>query len=186
MKNPLSRGIRSTRPRPKSRSARTGTIVIGEQPVQNVRGDAHLHRVEAPPGLVALEHRYRADVEPEPVGIDDRLCQRRRILEAEIEALPGDRVDTMRRIASQREARLDEVARQGQAERKRFPRAFNVQLAKLQAKALFELGSKTKSSSLISRSASAVRSVQTSEERLPLSGRIAKGPAGRKCSSARP
>ncbi len=30
------------------------------------------------------------------------------------------------------------------------------------------------------------RSVQTSEERLPLSGRMAKGPAGRKCSSAQP
>ena len=42
--------------------------------------------------------------------------------------------------------------------------------------------SKIRGSSLTSRSASCVRSVQTMEERLPVRGRMAKGPAGRKCS----
>ena len=91
--------------------------IVGEQPVQHVGGDAHLHRVEAPPALVALQHVERADVLAEPVGLDHRLGQRRRILEAEIEALAGDRVDAVRGVADQREARRHEVARQRQAER---------------------------------------------------------------------
>ena len=39
---------------------------------------------------------------------------------------------------------------------------------------------------LLMRAASAVVSVHTSDERLPVSGRLAKGPAGRKCSNAMP
>ena len=91
--------------------------VVGEQPVEHVGGHAHLDRVEAAPALVALEHVERADVLAEPVGLDDRFGKRRGILEAEIEALPGDRVDAVRGVAGQREARRDESARQRQAER---------------------------------------------------------------------
>src|SRR3546814_18724992 len=46
--------------------------------------------------------------------------------------------------------------------------------------------SKIRSSDATRRSASPLRSVQTSEERLPVSGRIANGPEGRKCSCAPP
>ena len=91
--------------------------VVGEQPVQHVGGDAHLHRVEAPPALVALEHVERADILAEPVGLDDDLGQGGGILEAEIEALSGDRVDAVRGVAGKRDARRDEGARQRQAER---------------------------------------------------------------------
>ena len=117
MKKPFSPGMRSTRPRPKSRSARTGAMSLENSrfstsvvtPIRNVSKRRQR--------LVALEHRERADIETEPIGVDDGLGERRDILEAEIEALAGNRMDAMRGIAGEREARRDEVAGQRQAER---------------------------------------------------------------------
>ena len=123
-----------------SRIARSGADVVGEQPVEHIGGDAHLHGVEAAPALVALQHVERADVLAEAVGLDDRFGKRRGILEAEIEALPGDRVDAVRGVAGQREARRDEGARQRQAERPGARLVLDADLAELQAEALLELG----------------------------------------------
>ena len=92
-------------------------MIVGEQPVEHVGGDAHLHGVEAAPPLVALQHVERADILAEPVGLDHRFGKCRHVLEAEIEALAGDRVDAVRGVAGQREARRDEGAGQRQAER---------------------------------------------------------------------
>ena len=77
----------------------------------------HLEAVEAAPALVALEDRERADVETQAVRLDDGLGERRDVAKAEIEALTGDRVDAVRGVAGEREARLDEGARQRQPER---------------------------------------------------------------------
>jgi hypothetical protein len=68
--------------------------------------------VEAAPALVALQHVERADVLAEPVGLDDGLGERRRVLEAEVEALAGDRDGCRaRRRRRMRKARLATNAR---------------------------------------------------------------------------
>ena len=96
-------------------------------------------RVVAPPALVAPQHFERADVEPEPVRVDDRLRQRRGVAEAEIEPLPGDRMDAVRGVAEKREARAHEIARQRQAERIGAARALELDRAEPMAEAALEL-----------------------------------------------
>ena len=54
--------------------------------------------------LVGVEHLGAARILPEPHAVDDRLRQGRRIVQAEIEALAGDRVDHVRGVAQQRDA----------------------------------------------------------------------------------
>ena len=102
--------------------------------------NAHRHGVEAPPALIALEHIRAAGIEPEPRRIDDRFGQRRDIAQAHVEPLPGDRMNDMRGIADQREPLGDERARGEQAERKGAARPDHLQLAEMQAEALFQLG----------------------------------------------
>ena len=46
-------------------------------------------------------------VEAEPPVVDDDFCQRRNVAQPEIEALAGDRMDRMRRVADERETRAD-------------------------------------------------------------------------------
>src|SRR5690606_5003376 len=77
----------------------------------------HLESVEAPPAFIAFKHGERADIEAEAVRLDDRLGERRDIAEAEIEALPGDRMDAVRGVAGECQARLHQRPRQRQAER---------------------------------------------------------------------
>src|SRR5262249_38217592 len=95
--------------------------VMGEEP-----GWAGGHRragqaVEAPPALIAAQKIAAAEVEAEAMRIDQKLGQRRDVAHAEIPALPGDRMDDMRRIADQREALrgialgLDQPERKGPA-----------------------------------------------------------------------
>jgi len=45
-------------------------------------------------------------IEAKPGGVEQRLGQRRHILEAEIEALSGQRLDGVRRIADKRDRSL--------------------------------------------------------------------------------
>ena len=94
----------------------------------------------------------------------------------------------MRGVAGQREARRDEGAGERQAERPGARLAARRGFRRASGRSAVPVpSSKTRSSPATSRSASSVRSVQTSDERLSVSsGRMAKGPAGRKCSSARP
>ena len=134
--------MRSTRPRPTSRTSRSTSELVGEQPVQAVGRDAHGHGVEAPPALIALEHVRRADIEPEPRGVGDRFGQRRDVAQAHVEALPGDRMNDVRGVADQRQPLGDEAARGEQAERKGAARAGDLDVAELQAEALFQFGVK--------------------------------------------
>ena len=74
-----------------------------------------------------------------------------------------------------------------QAERKGAARAVRFDLAEMQAEALLQLGVKfvvrQRDDALgLARLLPSTRC----DERWPFSGRIANGPAGRKCSSARP
>ena len=55
MKKFFKPGMRSTSPRPMSRTARMGADVVREEPVQDVGGHPHLEGVEAAPALVALQ-----------------------------------------------------------------------------------------------------------------------------------
>ena len=140
MKSCLRLGSRSTRPRPTSRIEPQHVRAVGEQPVEAVGRHAHRHGVEAAPALIALQHRERARIEPEPRGVDDGFGERRDILEAHIEALPGDRMDDVRGVADQRDALGDEAARDREAERIGAARADRGDVAELQPEAAFELG----------------------------------------------
>ena len=175
-------------PSPMSRTRAERPEIVGEEAVQHVGRDAHLERVVAPPALVAPQHLERADVEPEPVRVDDRLGQRRGVAKAEIEALPGDRMDAVRGVAEQREARPHEIARQRQAERIGAARAPSSSIAPSRWPKRRSSSTRNTKSSLAHQllARRRFRSVQTSDERLPLSGRMANGPPGRKCSTATP
>src|SRR5690606_32418998 len=114
--------------------------IVREQAVQDVGGRAHLEGIEAAPELVALQHVDRADVLAETIRLDDHFGKGCCIAEAEIEALAGDRMDAVCGIASQREARLDEVAGERQPEREGTRLVEDADLAELVAEAGFELG----------------------------------------------
>ncbi len=89
-------------------------------------------------------------------------------------------------IADQREALGDEGARHRKAERIGPARADRRDLAEMQAEAALELGMKLRIGQRNDALGLGACSVQTIDERRPFSGRIANGPDGRKCSSARP
>ena len=69
----------------------------------------------------------RADIEAEAVAINNQLSQDRHVAHAEIKSLPGERMNGVRRVASQRQA-LARIAI-GMGERQRiaeaWPRNFN-------------------------------------------------------------
>ena len=90
-------------------------------------------------------------------------------------------------VADQREPISDEGARDRKAERMDAARADRFDLAEMKAEAPLELAVEFRvgqRDDALPPPASS--SVQTIDERRPVSGRIANGPAGRKCSSARP
>ena len=140
MSKSLSAGRRSTRPRPRSRTRRSGVRSIGEQPVEAIGREPHGQGVEAAPTLIALEHCRRAGIKPEPHGIDDHLGERGDVLEPHVEALSGDGMDDMRGVADQRHPFGDEGARHREPERMNPPGTDRCDIAELQAEPTFELG----------------------------------------------
>ena len=134
--------MRSTRPKPTSRTSTQHVRLVREQPVQAVGRDPHRHRVETPPALVALQHRSAAGIESEPHRIGDCLGQRRHIAQPHVQSLPGNGVNDMRRVADQRDAFGDEAARNRQPERIGAARTRKRDLAEMQSKALFGFGEK--------------------------------------------
>ena len=164
---------------------------VGEQPVETVGRNSHRHGVEPPPALIAVEHGERAGIEAEPHGIDDHFGQRRHVLEPHIEPLPRDRMDHVRGVADQRDAFGDESARDRKAERKGAARANRRDLAEMQSRsgARARHGSRHRGAQRYAPPPASLgphdRGTAASRASL-FSGRIANGPAGRKCSSARP
>ena len=110
MKNSFSAGSRSTSPKPDIAHEPQHIRLVGEQPVEAVGRNAHRHGVEAPPALIALEHRRAAGIEAEPHRVDHRFRQRRDIAQSHIQSLPRDRMDDMRGVADQRDALGDEAS----------------------------------------------------------------------------
>ena len=93
----------------------------------------------------------------------------------------------MRRIADQRDALRDERARQRKAERKGAARPGERDVAEFEPEALLEFGEKF-SVRQRDQARGLARSPRSTRSRrgCPLSGSVANGPAGRKCSTARP
>ena len=91
-------------------------------------------------------------------------------------------MDAVRGIAGQREARFHEAARKMEFERIGPARAGGRCLSKMRAEAARDLCIEPSASSFIIAGAIDSFSVHTSDERLPVIGKIAKGPEGRKCS----
>ena len=169
-----------------SRTVRSSVDWLENRKFSELVATPHRHGVEAAPALVAFEHVGLSEIHAEPRGIDDDFGQRGDILQAHVEPLPRDRVDDMGGVADQREALGDEGARDEIAERKRARLVERLDLAEMQAEALLELAVKFLFAQRHDARGFGGVSVHTSDERLPVSGRIANGPAGRKCSSARP
>ena len=92
----------------------------------------------------------------------------------------------MRGIAAERETIGDEAAGDGESEWKGATRPDDPDIAEMQPEPLLQLGMKPGIARAMMRRASVASSLHTIDERLPRSGRIANGPPGRKCSSARP
>ena len=92
----------------------------------------------------------------------------------------------MRRIADQRHPLGDEGARDEIGKRKRPRLVERLDLAEMQPEPLLELAMKFVFAQGNDARGLGPFLVDTSEERFPVKGRTAKGPAGRKCSSARP
>ena len=67
--------------------------VIGEKAVQRIRRSGQHEGIEPPPALIAFQGVQRADVPAQPRGIQQHFRQRGRILESQIQPLPGNRVD---------------------------------------------------------------------------------------------
>ena len=92
-------------------------IVVAEQPVERVGRRQHQQIVRPPSPLVAPQQVGRAEILAALRRLDQQFGQRHRIAEAEIEALAGDRMDGVRRIAHQRQARVEIAMRVQRAER---------------------------------------------------------------------
>ena len=167
--------------------------VVGEQPVQPVGGRRHGEAVEPAGALVGAaarpgrRDRARGAGRRSPLRPAPRRPRRPRL-----RPWPGDRVDDVGGIAEQRQALGPEAP--GDAEGQRVRRSARAPAPARPRSRVNRrsISASTASGSPESRaSASSARSVQTIEERWPSAppsrrGRIAKGPAGRKCSTARP
>ena len=83
--------------------------------------------------MVAVEQRRIAEIEPEPRAFDQHLGQRGDVAEAEIEALPGDRVDAVRGVTDQGEAAVGDPRGVVKTERVRRARRGHRDLAEKSA-----------------------------------------------------
>ena len=116
-----------------------GCDVVGEQSIQSVGHGRHAQRVETAPALIFAQYVGGAGIATSPEGQSHHLGQRRRVLEAEIQALAGDRMDRVRRISNQGQSIGSEATSQRQAERESLPTADHAQLAETVAETAQEL-----------------------------------------------
>ncbi len=102
-----SAGTRLTAARPMSRASAERLDVVGEQPVQQIGGGHHGEVVGPPPLRVALQRVGAADIEAQPLAVDQHLDQGRDVAHTEIVALAGDGMDAVRGVAHQHQTRVD-------------------------------------------------------------------------------
>src|SRR5690606_29688999 len=96
--------------------------VRGEQPIQAVADDCHLRRIEAAPALIALEHVRGADIKSKAMRLDDALGKGGDIAKAEIQSLPGNRMDAVGGIADERQAVRHKTPGNRELKREDLPR----------------------------------------------------------------
>ena len=170
-------------------------IVVAEQPVERVGGRQHQQIVRPPPPLVAPQQVRRAQVLAAARRLDQQIGERHRIAEAQVEPLAGDRMDGVRRVAHQHEARIEVAMGVQRAERIAPAAADHAHRAEMAAEAAGDRAGEARHRPAPACGwAIAVRSVHTMAETLgapPSSasglahiGSCANGPEGRKCSSA--
>ncbi len=93
-----------------------GAEIIRKQMGEGIGADGKRDRIEAPPGLVALEHIFRPEIKTEPAGLGQHFDQGRDVPEAQIEALTRDGMDAMGRIANEGQAGRNETLGQLKAQ----------------------------------------------------------------------
>ena len=81
--------------------------IVREQSVQRVGDESERRVVEPPPPFVARQNGAAADIEPEPMRVDQDLGKRGGITDAEIQALSGDRMNDVRRITHEGKTLVD-------------------------------------------------------------------------------
>ena len=118
-----SAGSRSTSAEAEVAPEAEQRIVVREQPVDPVGRRRQRRDVEAAPARVAVEHVRRADVLAAAGAADHHLGQRRHVAQAEVQPLPGQRMDAVRRVADQRQPRAGAALRQREPERIAVARA---------------------------------------------------------------
>ena len=97
-------GALATALKPAARKPRLKGSALGEQPLQSVQGAGGQQVLAAAPALVAAQQRVLAEVSA-GAGLPKNLGERRAIQQAQIQALPGQRVHHVRGIAEQHGAR---------------------------------------------------------------------------------
>src|SRR5438445_11222823 len=90
--------------------------IVGKEPVQRIRCGGERERIEATPSFVATKHVHCAEIETQPRGIQQHFCQRRHILEPEIQSLARNGRNAVCRIANPRQGQLYIFARQVEAQ----------------------------------------------------------------------
>src|SRR5690349_25032244 len=121
-----------------------GRTVVREEPVQSIHRERHDKRIETPPAFIFFQRVEVADVEAEAGRVENDLAERRRVLEAEIEPLAGDGMNTVRRVAGEREARRNIAARKMKSQRIGPAWSRDFRGAKMVSEAARELGGEAK------------------------------------------
>ena len=116
-----------------------GRNVVREQAVQPVRDAREQDAVGPLPALVLLQHGWAADIEAEAERIDDAFDECGDAANAEVETLPGNRVDAAGRIARERQPLGEKALGQDKADRPAPARADEPDFAEEIAEAPFEL-----------------------------------------------
>ena len=75
-----------------------------EHPRKSLHRGSRRRNIRPPPARVGLQRARRADIKPGLARGHDHVDQRRDILEPQIEPLPAQRMDHMRRVARERDA----------------------------------------------------------------------------------
>ena len=112
MKKRRAGPMASTMPKPQIAQMPQRRDVVGEEPVQRIGGGGQGEGIKPPPAFIALQRIQRADIAAQPRRIQQDFRQRRRVFQAQIQALPGDGMNAMGAIARQRKTRPHKVARQ--------------------------------------------------------------------------
>ena len=107
MNRRFSPGMRSTAANPRIPRQPDRPDIVRKQAVQPVGHGHQADIVGAPPAFVALQGRQPAMIQAEPPVVDRDLGERRDVAQSQIEALAGNRMDGVGRVADQGEARSD-------------------------------------------------------------------------------